>query len=106
MERNGYEVELGRGIAFTDQQHVRFKGSQVGYAMMDIERKLKQELLFKQQQIQQQELQHKKLREQKLQEQRLKQQKLQQQKLQEQQLRQQKQQKQTQDIHYDGGISI
>ena len=42
MERQGYQVELGRGIAFTDQQHVRFKGSQVGYALADIEKKLKQ----------------------------------------------------------------
>jgi hypothetical protein len=49
MEQRGYEVELGRGIAFTDAQHVRFKGSQVGYALMDIEKKLKQEQLLKQQ---------------------------------------------------------
>jgi hypothetical protein len=85
MEKKGYEVELGRGIAFTDQQHVRFKGSQVGYALMDIEKKLKQEQLLKQQQLQQQ--------------------KLQEQKLQEQKLQQQKPQEQTQDIHYYGGIS-
>ncbi|MEJ7780110.1 MAG: relaxase/mobilization nuclease domain-containing protein [Daejeonella sp.] len=50
MEKQGYDVELGRGIAFTDPQHVRFKGSQVGYALMDIEKKLKQELQLKQQQ--------------------------------------------------------
>ncbi|EHQ26611.1 relaxase/mobilization nuclease domain-containing protein [Mucilaginibacter paludis] len=49
MEQRGYEVELGRGIAFTDAQHVRFKGSQVGYALMDIEKKLKQEQLLQQQ---------------------------------------------------------
>ncbi|WP_184550781.1 relaxase/mobilization nuclease domain-containing protein [Mucilaginibacter sp. FT3.2] len=49
MEQRGYEVELGRGIAFTDAQHVRFKGSQVGYALMDIEKKLKQEPLLQQQ---------------------------------------------------------
>lgn len=49
MEQRGYEVELGRGIAFTDAQHVRFKGSQVGYALMDIENKLKQEQLLRQQ---------------------------------------------------------
>jgi hypothetical protein len=42
MQRQGYQVELGRGIAFTDQQHVRFKGSQVGFALADIEKKLKQ----------------------------------------------------------------
>lgn len=51
MEKQGYDVELGRGIAFTDQQHVRFKGSQVGYALMDIEKKLKQELQLKQHQV-------------------------------------------------------
>lgn len=60
MEKKGYEVELGRGIAFTDQQHVRFKGSQVGYALMDIEKKLKKDQLLKQQQIQQQRLQEQK----------------------------------------------
>jgi len=49
MEQRGYEVELGRGIAFTDAQHVRFKGSQVGFALMDIEKKLKQEQLLRQQ---------------------------------------------------------
>ena len=49
MEQRGYDVELGRGIAFTDAQHVRFKGSQVGYALMDIEKKLKQEQLLQQQ---------------------------------------------------------
>jgi len=43
MELKGYQVELGRGIAFTDQQKVRFKGSQVGFALTDIERKLKQQ---------------------------------------------------------------
>ncbi len=51
MEKQGYDVQLGRGIAFTDQQHVRFKGSQVGYALMDIEKKLKQALQLKQHQI-------------------------------------------------------
>ena len=51
MEKQGYDVELGRGIAFTDQQHVRFKGSQVGYALMDIEKKLKQELQLQQHQV-------------------------------------------------------
>jgi hypothetical protein len=54
MERQGYQVELGRGIAFTDAQHVRFKGSQVGYALLDIAKKLRQELLLKQRQEQQQ----------------------------------------------------
>jgi hypothetical protein len=40
MEQQGYSVELGRGIAFTDRQQVRFKGSQVGYALLDIGKKL------------------------------------------------------------------
>jgi hypothetical protein len=40
MERQGYVVEIARGIAFTDQEMVRFKGSQVGYSLADIERKL------------------------------------------------------------------
>jgi len=57
MEKRGYTVELGRGIAFIDQQQVRFKGSQVGYALMDIEKKLKQEQMLKHQQIQQQKQQ-------------------------------------------------
>jgi len=48
MEQQGYQVELGRGIAFTDAQSVRFKGSQVGYALLDIEKKLRQEQLLKQ----------------------------------------------------------
>jgi signal recognition particle subunit SEC65 len=57
MEKQGYTVELGRGIAFTDAQHVRFKGSQVGYALLDIEKKLKQEQLLRQQQEQKQQAQ-------------------------------------------------
>jgi hypothetical protein len=56
MEDNGYKVELARGIAFTDQQMVRFKGSQVGYSLADIEKKLQQGLLLKQQQKQEREL--------------------------------------------------
>jgi hypothetical protein len=38
----GYEVELGRGIAFTDAQAVRFKGSQVDYPLLKIEKQLAQ----------------------------------------------------------------
>lgn len=38
----GYEVELGRGIAFTDAQAVRFKGSQVGFPLLKIEKQLAQ----------------------------------------------------------------
>jgi len=43
MEQKGYKVELGRGIAFIDQQHVRFKGSQVGFSLANIEKKIRQE---------------------------------------------------------------
>ncbi|HEY8660247.1 MAG TPA: relaxase/mobilization nuclease domain-containing protein [Hanamia sp.] len=50
MEGKGYKVELGRGIAFIDQQMVRFKGSQAGYSLVDIEKKLKQEMLLQQKQ--------------------------------------------------------
>jgi hypothetical protein len=38
----GYKIELGRGIAFTDAQAVRFKGSQVGYPLLKIEKELAQ----------------------------------------------------------------
>lgn len=38
----GYEIELGRGIAFTDAQAVRFKGSQVGFPLLKIEKQLAQ----------------------------------------------------------------
>jgi hypothetical protein len=43
MEKQGYKVELGRGIAFTDAQQVYFKGSQLGYSLMEIEKKIRQE---------------------------------------------------------------
>lgn len=46
----GYEIELGRGIAFTDAQAVRFKGSQVGYALFKIEKQLEQNRLMQQEQ--------------------------------------------------------
>jgi hypothetical protein len=36
----GYTIELGRGIAFTDAQAVRIKGSEVGYALLNIEKQL------------------------------------------------------------------
>jgi hypothetical protein len=54
MEKQGYKVELGRGIAFIDEQMVRFKGSQVGYSLADIEKTLKAQQLISQQQQQQQ----------------------------------------------------
>jgi hypothetical protein len=38
----GYFIELGRGIAFTDAQSVRFKGSEVGFALLKIEKQLSQ----------------------------------------------------------------
>lgn len=38
----GYFIELGRGIAFTDTQAVRFKGSEVGFALLKIEKQLTQ----------------------------------------------------------------
>lgn len=43
MEKQGYKVDMGRGIAFTDAQQVYFKGSQLGYSLMDIEKKIRQE---------------------------------------------------------------
>jgi len=55
MEQQGYQVELGRGIAFTDAQYVRFKGSQIGYALLDIEKKLRQQELLKQHAAQKQQ---------------------------------------------------
>lgn len=57
MEQQGYQVELGRGIAFTDAQYVRFKGSQVGYALLDIEKELRQQELLKQHAAQKQQKQ-------------------------------------------------
>jgi hypothetical protein len=49
----GYEIELGRGIAFTDTQAVRFKGSQVGYPLLKIEKQLAQNRQQQQEQQQQ-----------------------------------------------------
>ncbi|MCO5949312.1 relaxase/mobilization nuclease domain-containing protein [Mucilaginibacter flavidus] len=48
----GYEVELGRGIAFTDAQAVRFKGSQVGYPLLKIEKQLAQNRQMQQEELQ------------------------------------------------------
>ena len=42
INAKGYEIELGRGIAFTDAQAVRFKGSEVGFALLKIEKQLTQ----------------------------------------------------------------
>jgi len=40
MKRLGYEVIRGRGIAFQDKQKVYVKGSEVGYSLATIEKKL------------------------------------------------------------------
>ena len=40
MKSLGYAVEKGRGIAFIDEKKVRVKGSEVGYALGVIEKKL------------------------------------------------------------------
>jgi hypothetical protein len=93
MEDKGFKVELARGIAFTDRQHVYFKGSQVGFSLQTIEQKLVKEQQLRQEQ--QRELKR-------------------QQELKQQQKEQEKQQKldrsqkleQSQGIKYYGGISI
>jgi hypothetical protein len=48
----GYEIELGRGIAFTDAQAVRLKGSQVGYPLLKIEKQLAQNKQMQQEELQ------------------------------------------------------
>lgn len=42
MKALGYQVLKGRGIAFVDDKNVKFKGSEVGYSLMKIERMLGQ----------------------------------------------------------------
>lgn len=49
IEQKGYAVEQGRGIAFTDAQQVRFKGSEVSYPMQRIEQEIQRNLLLQQQ---------------------------------------------------------
>jgi hypothetical protein len=44
MERDGFIVQKGRGISFTDEKKVTFKGSQLGYSLADIEKILAQKL--------------------------------------------------------------
>jgi hypothetical protein len=51
MENKGYQVKLERGIAFTDQQQVYFKGSQVGFSLQTIQNKLAQQQSLGQQEI-------------------------------------------------------
>lgn len=43
MEKQGYQVELGRGIAFIDKKLVRFKGSQLGHSLANITAQLIQQ---------------------------------------------------------------
>ncbi|UKT63053.1 relaxase/mobilization nuclease domain-containing protein [Pedobacter mucosus] len=47
MEKQGYGVELARGIAFTDGQLVRTKGSEVGYSLARIIEKLERKRLLR-----------------------------------------------------------
>lgn len=49
MEKQGYQVELARGIAFTDGQLVRTKGSEVGYSLSKITEKLNEQRLMREQ---------------------------------------------------------
>jgi hypothetical protein len=51
MENKGYQVKLERGIVFTDQQQVYFKGSQVGFSLQTIQDKLVKEQALQQQRI-------------------------------------------------------
>jgi hypothetical protein len=86
VQQKGYAVELGRGIAFTDAQQVRFKGSEVGYPMQQIEQQIQQNLrLQQQQQAHQKEQQNAQL--------------LQQQREQERELEQKNEHKQSQGMH-------
>jgi hypothetical protein len=92
----GYAIELGRGIAFIDAQAVRFKGSEVGFALLKIEKQLEQNRRI------QQEQQHKPGLEEQLRE-TLKQSQGQKE---EQLKKQQKEQKKQQGIKQSGGISL
>jgi hypothetical protein len=65
MEKQGYLVELGRGIAFTDEQKVRFKGSEIGYSLADIKALLEQQRQIAQIQKQELKMQQEKIKEEK-----------------------------------------
>lgn len=65
MEKQGYQVELGRGIAFTDEQQVRFKGSEVGFSLADIKVHLEQQRRIAQMQKQELKMQQEKEKEEK-----------------------------------------
>jgi hypothetical protein len=43
MKAKGYATEVARGIAFIDDKLVRFKGSQVGYSLSDIQNSFQKE---------------------------------------------------------------
>jgi len=53
MEKRGYQVELSRGIAFTDKNQVRFKGSEIGYSLATIKTQLTRQQKIVEQQKQQ-----------------------------------------------------
>ncbi len=42
MERDGFRLQKGRGISFTDEKKVTFKGSELGYSLSNIEKILEQ----------------------------------------------------------------
>lgn len=44
VNKKGYEIHKGRGIAFIDNKKVRIKGSQVGYSLRKIESHLEKEI--------------------------------------------------------------
>lgn len=44
MQNHGYKLDIGRGIAFIDDKHVRFKGSQVGFSLGKIKNSIENNL--------------------------------------------------------------
>lgn len=63
MVRDGFSVLKGRGISFTDEKKVTFKGSQLGYSLSNIEKILEQTLekrLALKQQLEQEKTQQQK----------------------------------------------
>lgn len=65
MEKQGYQVELGQGIAFIDEQKVKFKGSEVGYSLADIKVLLEQQRQIAQMQKQEMKMQQEQIKEEK-----------------------------------------
>ncbi len=47
MASNGYKIEKGRGIAFIDSKKVRIKGSEVGFSIAKIEKRIEEEMAKK-----------------------------------------------------------